>query len=53
MAGMFSKPKTPSAPKKKEDPSVAQAAENRKRRQAAGTYGQTIVGSGLKTALGQ
>jgi hypothetical protein len=56
MAGLFMPPK--SAPKVKTPPvardaEMAKANINNERRRGAGTYQQTIAGSGLKTALGQ
>ena len=54
MASLFSPPKQEKVkPVKTADAGAAQAAINLERRRSSGSYQSTILGSGLKTALGQ
>lgn len=54
MASLFSSPKpTKVAPVKTQDAEAAKAKINQDRRRSSGSFQNTIVGSGLKTALGQ
>lgn len=55
MASLFTSPPKPKTvqPVRTADAELARSRINKERRRAAGTYAQTILGSGLKTALGQ
>lgn len=47
------KPKKPPEPLKTEDAEAVKSQINNVRRRSPGSYSQTILASGLKTALGQ